>query len=227
MSSPVRLEQPLSEIVGARPGAARVLRGYGLDFCTGGEKSLGEACAGCALDPQEVRRALISARAEPDDVHVWTDRSLIELIRHIRERYHDRHRLDLPYLADLAHTVERRHSARAGCPHGLKDHLDRMREELEGHLDEEEQIVFPLIENGARLGVAAGSFAGARHEHEEFLEALRVTRRLTGDFERPIHPCRTWRVLYDGLIDLERDVMNHIHLENNVLFPRAAAQGLI
>ena len=227
MSSPVSLGQSLVEIVASRPGAARVLRSYGLDYSCEGGRSLAQACEGCDVDPVEVRRALIAARAEPDDVGDWTERPLDELVAHIKERYHERHRVDLPYLIDLAHRVEKRHGHREDCPRGLEHLLVHLREELEGHLDEEEQVVFPLVLNGAKDGLTPRSFAAARSEHDHHLEALKHARALTGDYAPPAHPCRTWHALMRGLADLERDLINHVHLENNLLFPRAAAAGLI
>jgi regulator of cell morphogenesis and NO signaling len=227
MSSPVSLAQSLAEIVGTRPGAARVLRSYGLDFSCEGGRSLAQACEGCDVDPGEVRRALIAARAEPDDVRDWTERPLTELVAHIKERYHERHRIDLPYLIELAHRVEKRHGHREDCPRGLEDLLARLREDLEGHLDEEEQVVFPLVLNGAKDGLTARSFAPARSEHDHHLEAMKQARALTSNYAPPVHPCRTWHALMRGLADLERDLIDHVHLENNVLFPRAATEGLI
>lgn len=224
MSSPVSYEQSLADIIAGRPGAARVLRQYGLDYSTGGERSLDQACHARALDPDQVRRALIAAKPEPDDVQAWSGRPLDELIAHIRERYHERHRLDLPYLIELAHRVERRYRSRPDCPHGLEAHLGWLREDLEGHLDEEEQVTFPLVLTESRSGVAPSTFIAARCEHDAHLEALRATRRLTRNLERPAHACRTWHSLIDGLLEFERDLLNHVHLENNVLFPRAAAR---
>jgi len=227
MSSPVEFEQSLAEIIAGRPGAAQVLRRYGLDYSGHGARSLGAACHSSRVDPDEVRRALIAARPERDDVHVWSHRPLPELVAHIKERYHERHRLDLPYLIDLAHRVERRWSAHPACPRGLEGLLVGLREDLEGHLDEEEQMVFPLIVQAAADGVVPESFASARCEHDHHLEALEAIRRLTGDLETPVRACRNWGLLYRGLVEFERDLLNHIHLENNVLFPRAAAEGRI
>lgn len=227
MPSPVSLEHRLADIVGMRPGAARVLRGYGLDFSCEGDRSLAEACEGCELDPSEVRRAIIAARAEPDDVHDWTQRPLPGLVAHLKERYHERHRADLPYLIELAHRVEKRHGHRDDCPVGMEALLARLREDLEAHLDEEEQMVFPLILNAAADGLVPATFSSARSEHDEHLGALKRARQLTADFAPPAHPCRTWHALVRGLADLERDLVNHVHLENNVLFPRAAAAGLL
>lgn len=223
MSSPVSLGQSLAEIIGARPGAARVLRSYGLDYSCEGGRTLAQACEGCRVDPVEVRRALIAARSEPDDVHDWAERPLAELVSHIKERYHDRHRSDLPYLIELAHRVERRHGHRDDCPRGLEALLVALREELEGHLDEEEQVVFPLVLAGAEDGLTPSSFAGPRCEHDRHLGAMKHARALTADYAPQAHPCRTWHALVRGLADLERDLINHVHLENNVLFPRAAA----
>ena len=108
----------------------------------------------------------------------------------------------------------------AGLPAGLAMHLAAVMEALELHMQKEEQVLFPLI-RGGRGAMAGGPVSIMEREHDEHAVALRRTRELTGDLQSPAAACTTWRALYLRLAALERDLMEHIHLENNVLFPRA------
>ncbi|MEW6271874.1 MAG: hemerythrin domain-containing protein [Thermodesulfobacteriota bacterium] len=111
------------------------------------------------------------------------------------------------------------HGAKPSCPRGLAAHLATMSEEVEGHLAKEEQVLFPLIVAGvgerARMPMHVMML-----EHEDHGESLRRTRELTANLVPPPEACTSWRALYLGLEQLEAELFEHIHLENNVLFPR-------
>jgi len=138
------------------------------------------------------------------------------------QRYHDVHRIQLPELARLAKRVEHVHGERADCPNGLAAHLELMRDELENHMQKEEQILFPLLKSG-NYEFARGPIMVMQHEHDDHGQNLDVILRLTNDITPPPFACVTWRALYTGLTQLKEDLMAHIHLENNVLFPAALA----
>ena len=112
------------------------------------------------------------------------------------------------------------HADKADRPRGLAEHLARLADELEQHMQKEEQVLFPLIRAG-RGAIAATPVQVLEHEHKDHALNLAHTRALAHDFVPPESACNTWRALYLGLEQLERDLMQHIHLENNVLFPRA------
>ncbi len=210
----------LAQLAIDRPQAPGIFIRHGLDFCCHGRRSLEEACAERGLDPRavldEIDRATPPAAA---DEARWTERPVAELVDHILLRYHAPLRGDVATLVTLAGKVERVHAAKAACPHGLAQHLAQVAEALESHLAKEEKILFPMIQGGhgamARMPVNV-----MMQEHDDHGEALRRTRQLTGDLALPPEACNSWRALYAGLERLERELMEHIHLENNVLFPR-------
>lgn len=201
------------------PGATRVFHQHRLDFCCGGRRSLAEACAAKGLDIDALVAELTAGSARPADVD-WTRRPLAELVDHIVTRFHQTLRAQMPELERMAARVEVVHPEKPGCPLGLAAHLAHVREELELHMQKEEQVLFPMIASGRGAGAAAPVSVMER-EHDEHALALRRIRELTGDMVPPPHACTTWRALYLGLDTLERELMEHIHLENNVLFPRA------
>ncbi len=139
------------------------------------------------------------------------------LIDHILVRYHDHHREQLPELIRLARRVEQVHGDRTDCPKGLADHLVDMQQELESHMMKEEQVLFPVLRRAPPAKMMA-PISMMRFEHDQHGEALQQMERLTRDITAPQDACNTWRALYAGLTQLREDLMQHIHLENNVLF---------
>ena len=135
-------------------------------------------------------------------------------------RYHAIHRQQLPELIRLAARVEQVHGRREECPNGLTELLMEMQQELESHMQKEEQVLFPMILRGAGA-MAGGPISVMRFEHDQHGEALERLAELTDDIHAPAGACNTWQALYRGLNELRVDLMQHIHLENNLLFPRA------
>ena len=209
----------LSEIATRHPAGSRVLHRHGLDFCCGGRRSFGDACAerGLAADAilAEIERE--DAGAAPER---WDERPLGELIEHLVGFYHRRLREELPELVAMAVRVEKRHGDKPECPRGLADHLAATHEAVLEHLAKEERILFPLLAAGR--GAQAGAPIHVMEvEHEDHRANLLEIRRLTAGLVPPDCACTTWRALYLRLSDFERELMEHIHLENNVLFTRA------
>jgi regulator of cell morphogenesis and NO signaling len=123
-------------------------------------------------------------------------------------------------LIRLAQRVEQVHGDREDCPLGLTDLLRSLLQELESHMLKEEQILFPALLDG--LGPrAAAPISVMRMEHEQHGEALQRVLELTQHISPPKNACNTWRALYRGLDEFVSDLMQHIHLENNVLFAMA------
>ncbi|MGO4157314.1 iron-sulfur cluster repair protein YtfE [Cupriavidus sp. YAF13] len=214
-------EQSLGQLARKIPGATRVFHDYQLDFCCGGKQSLGEAAQAAGLDAQaiEARLLLLQAQAQRDG-RDWGTASAADLIAHILARYHEVHRQQLPELIRLARRVEQVHGDREDCPLGLADHLGVMQQELESHMQKEEQVLFPLL--ARELGnMAGGPISVMRMEHDEHGQALQQLNALTNDITLPRAACNTWRALYLGLRTLREDLMEHIHLENNILFDNA------
>jgi regulator of cell morphogenesis and NO signaling len=212
----------LADIATTHPGAASVFYRHGLDFCCGGRRSLAEACSARGLDAAAVIEEVAREEAVTTAATRWDLEPLPALITFIVETYHRRLREALPDLVRMAKKVEVRHADKAACPRGLADHLEAMHGSVLEHLAKEEQVLFPMILAGqGRLAV--GPVHVMEVEHDEHGRDLQTLRRLTGDMQPPEGACPTWRALYLGLQQLERELMEHIHLENNVLFSRALA----
>ena len=209
----------LAELAARKPGAARVFMSHGLDFCCKGRRPLADACAEKGVDSGNVLEAIEAAAGARSDLTDWTERPAGELVGFIVGHYHARLREQIPALVTMAERVEARHADKPTVPRGLALHLRRLQESALAHLDKEESGVFPEI-----LAGRAVDWGGPMHalelEHEDHGAALATTRALTDGLVAPPEACTTWRALYVGLAQLEHELMEHIHLENNVLFPR-------
>jgi regulator of cell morphogenesis and NO signaling len=212
------LDQSLGALARSIPGATQLFHEHKLDFCCGGKHSLREAAAGRGIDADGIAERLAVMQAETKSEALdWRTRSASELIAHILHRFHDRHREQLPELVRLARRVEEVHGDLPYCPRGLADHLATMRQELESHMQKEEQVLFPILQRGYTPALQVPVDV-MRHEHDQHGEALQVLEALTHDITLPRGACNTWRALYLGLGALRTDLMEHIHLENNILF---------
>ncbi len=222
-TSPIDPSQAIGQIAVQLPGATAVFRRLKLDFCCGGQVSLRQAAGDKGLDLQAVVDEL-SALQRPNTLPDAGTPS--ELVDHIVARYHDVHRAQLPELIRMARRVEAVHRDNPNTPHGLADALEAMEQELVAHMHKEEAVLFPMLRAGGNSFVSQ-PIAMMRHEHTDHGEALEQIARLTDDITPPREACNTWRALYAGLAQFSDDLVNHIHLENNVLFPQfeAAAQG--
>ena len=209
----------LAELATTLPAASRVFHRHGLDFCCKGGRRLADACAARGLDPAAILAEVEdTARAATGAVR-WDEQPMADLIQHIISRYHEPLRVELPRLLTMAEKVERVHGDKPACPRGLASLLAGMHAELIQHLDKEEQVLFPIILGGAGA-LASAPIRVMLREHEDAGETLARIRASTGDFTPPAGACATWRALYLGLAELEIELMEHIHLENNVMFPR-------
>lgn len=216
----IQRSDTLGQVAAAHPAATHIFLRHRLDFCCGGAQPLEEACHEAGLDPETVI-AEIGAELADVSAESWEQKSPSELIDFILTRFHDALRRDLPGLLEAAEKVERVHAEKSSCPHGLFAHLQRMDAEIHQHLGKEEQILFPAIQGGARGPAIQMPIRVMMQEHEDHGANLGRLHELTSDFTAPPEACATWRALYSSLAKLEAELMEHIHLENNVLFPRA------
>jgi regulator of cell morphogenesis and NO signaling len=216
--------------------AVRVFEKYGIDYCCGGKRPLAEVCGEKGYDPQAIEREIEAASGSAHDERDWNAAPLRELAQHIVARHHEYLRRELPALQIRLDKVYRVYNERYGPSlTGLPDVFAALRAELESHTRKEEMILFPAIaayeaaaESGRTLPATPfGSVANPIHmmeaEHESAGRALADIRRITGNFQSPDYACVTYRALMTGLAELEQDLHLHIHLENNILFPRAQA----
>ena len=213
--------QTLADLAVLNPAASRVFHRYGLDFCCHGGRPLAEACAQRGLNPQSILSEIATEEVGTHPVR-WDERSFDEIIDHIEDYYHRRLRAELPELEAMAAKVESRHADKSTCPKGLRKHLAAIHEAVLDHLGKEEQILFPMIRSG-RARLAVGPINAMESEHVDHGENLKRTRELTANLTAPPEACPTWQALYLRLVDFEAELMEHIHLENNILFRRVLA----
>jgi regulator of cell morphogenesis and NO signaling len=205
----------LGDIAASMPGATAIFRRHKLDFCCGGSESLEQAARHKGLDLAPIEAELASLSGEPNTL----PESVEDLIQHIFDRYHQVHRRQLPELRALAQRVESVHADHPAVPKGLSDLLARIQSELESHMQKEEQILFPLMRAGGNPMIVH-PIAMMRHEHDQAGDDLKAAAALTGELTLPAEACNSWRALYAGLAQFAEDLTEHIHIENNILFPK-------
>lgn len=214
-------QQKLSELAVSIPGATKIFREYDLDFCCGGSVLLEVAAQKKNLNLAEIEKRLTDlqqSKSENNDKD-WTSASYAEMIDHIITRFHDRHREQLPELITLAEKIENVHGDRDDCPVGVAAQLEKIYAELSQHLMKEEQILFPMIKMG-NYAMASMPIRVMEMEHDEAGQDVEVIKSLTNNCTPPADACFSWKALYSGINKFIDDLMHHIHLENNILFPR-------
>lgn len=215
----------IGEIARQHPLATRVFARHGIDFCCGGGRPLADVCAEKGLDYEGILAEIEKETASdggpsPRD---WGKAPLGELIDHILKVYHAPLYEELPRIFAMAKKVHDVHGDKD--PERLRGILEvfhGLKQELEQHFWKEEQVLFPMIRAG-RGAMAGGPVSVMEHEHDGAGQALARLSELTDEYTPPAEACNTWRALYHGLGALERSLHEHIHLENNILFPRALA----
>jgi len=214
------MSMSLGELAAANPAATRVFLRHRLDFCCGGQRSLADACRIAGLDPAAIA-CEVEQEARGDTSTHWEQASQCELADYIESRYHAALRRELPPLIEAARKVELVHARKPAVPRGLADVLAELFADMETHMRKEETILFPMIRAGAQGEIVQRPICVMETEHESQGRELSRIRALTGDLRAPAHACATWTALYHGLEKLEADLMQHVHLENNILFARA------
>ena len=229
-------EKTVRELALENLAATRVFEKLGIDYCCGGNKSLGKACEAAHLSVDEVIVCLESANrvaSANNDQHDWQAQPLSELVAHINSTHHKYTREEIARLGPLF--------AKVCSVHG-KNHpeLERMRavfqglgQELTLHMMKEEMVLFPyvvrmeeaVIQKEPILPPPFGSVQNPvtmmEHEHDDAGKALRTLREASGGYTAPDDACISFQTLYRALEQFEADLHQHIHLENNILFPRA------
>ncbi len=218
----------LGDLVTEDPRRSRVLDEFGLDYCCGGQATLSEACSAKGLDTQQVAEALDLPDRGP--APEWQALSLAELARHIVEQHHTYMWRELPRLGMLVEKVAEVHGERHPELAQVRADYGLLSEDLAAHLTKEERILFPgvltLTEGdpntlgGFRL---ANPIAQMLAEHDVAGDLLRRMRETTRDYAMPEDGCASYQAMLSGLEEMEADLHEHIHKENNVLFPAVIA----
>jgi regulator of cell morphogenesis and NO signaling len=229
--SALTLNSAVGQWVAERPNTSRVFESLQIDYCCGGDTPLASACAARHLDPQQILMQLETVShttgTEPDDR--WLDASLCMLCDHIQQTHHAYLRSELPRLSALIAKVVAAHGKHHVELAEVQQAFCALRAELEPHMFKEEQILFPAIRRLEQstnapffpFGTVATPIRMMEHEHDHAGDALQHIRRATQDYRVPDDACNTYRAMLAGLETLEQDMHQHIHKENNILFPRA------
>ena len=222
----------VGDLVAKRPGRAVVFEKHGIDYCCGGQATLEDACKKKGLNIESVI-AELSAEDRKDLHHIgsdWTTASLKELVEHIIATYHKPLRQELPRVAQLAEKVSRVHGDSHPEMVEVRNIFNRMRAQLELHMQKEEMVLFPGIIAMESTGSPQifGCGGGIEHpievmtnEHDQAGADLSAMRRLTHDYTAPPDACGSFKVLLHSLGQIESEMHQHVHKENHILFPRA------
>jgi len=226
----------VGEFAARYPQVRAVFEKHGIDYCCGGDVQLRDALRQKGLDEDSVLdelEAAVDTHGEQAE-RVWYDAPLDELVDHIVSKHHTYIKTALPRIGELFHKVLAAHSKNHGrILSALRDIFYTLRGDLELHLFKEEQILFPYIHQAAeaeRTGAEPPEFRCPAlgspitqmiHEHDSAGKILAIMRTLTSDYSPPEDACATFCELYRSLEAMERDLHEHIHLENSILFPRA------
>lgn len=230
MNTNVNTSTSVGELVAQKPSRARVFEKMGIDYCCGGKKPLAEACTEKGLDARTV--AVMLEAAESPSTEPLADAksmSLTTLADHIQATHHAYLRRELPRVDALVRKVVNAHARNHPEVVEVQRIFLEFCGEIASHMVKEEQILFPAIRSldasGSPSMGGCGSIANPirqmEAEHEVAGDALASFRALTGDYTAPPDVCNTYRAMLDALEDLEKDMHQHVHKENNILFPRA------
>jgi len=229
--------QSIREIVAAEPSAAAVFERFEIDLCSQADAELERVCTELQLSVDQVLEKLADAesRARGTTVPDVENYSLARLIQHIVRTHHQAVRQELPRLAELSQRIAGKHGEKAPQFNAMAPLIEQLRSEMFAHLEKEEQVLFPYI---LRLEEAAQDRAAAPYacfrsvaqpismmvrEHDSAEGIVAELRRLTSGFEPPEWACPRNAAFHASLAAFEKDLRQHVHLENDLLFPRAIA----
>jgi regulator of cell morphogenesis and NO signaling len=236
MLSELTLNSSVGQWVATEPGLARFFERLGIDYCCGGKKPLSEALCGLGLDPETVLTLLTAVDTlypvSQQDHHL-NGLSLSQQVDHIVQTHHAYMDEALPRLSALVEKVAQAHGEKDARLPEVRRIFQHLRLELDIHLRKEEQVLFPYckaLEASDSLppchcGSVGNPIRVMEREHTDAGEALAALRRLTDNYTAPEWACNTYRVLLSGLAEMEADLHQHIHEENNILFPQALAMA--
>jgi regulator of cell morphogenesis and NO signaling len=227
-------EPTIGEIVTKDYKKAQVFKKFGIDFCCGGKKTVSEVCEKKGIDIQELEAALISsdevASTSENDYLKWDIGFLTDYIINTHHQYV---RDNSTFISELANKVAKVHGDKHPEAIKVAEIFDVVAKDLLLHLMKEEKILFPFIKdlaniqkNGGKLpetsfGNVSNPIQVMESEHEQVGESLQTIRDLTNNFTLPEDACNSYTILYKKLAEYENDLHKHVHLENNLLFPKA------
>jgi regulator of cell morphogenesis and NO signaling len=230
--TPLNLGTTVRDLVCDTPAVAQVFETLGIDYCCGGGQTLAEACKTANRSTEEVSAALQKLGSAPSEKD-WRHASLTELAQHIVDKHHAFTQAELVRLKALISKVVAAHGVNHPELAGVRSIFEELSAELTAHMMKEEEMLFPYIaemEEAARInrrpptpmfGTVQNPVAAMIMEHEGAGQALEKIRELTKGYTVPPDGCASYQVLYQALPAFAADLHQHIHLENNILFPRS------
>lgn len=228
------LQDPtVGQLVVECPSRARLFERLGIDYCCGGKKPLAQACREKGLDYGAVVQELENEQAALAQAERnWGSASLTDLCDHIEQTHHAYLKQELPHLEFLTNKIAVRHGDSRPALVQVRQVFAALKAEMDSHMMKEERILFPLCRQldtldelpSSRCGSIGNPIEVMIREHEHAGDALAQIRVLTEDYKCPSDACNTYRATFDSLQRLERDLHEHVHKENNILFPKAIRQ---
>ncbi|WP_080847307.1 iron-sulfur cluster repair di-iron protein [Cytobacillus gottheilii] len=218
-------ESIVKEIVNEYPRTSDIFKRYQIDFCCGGNNSLLHAVENKNISLQqlmdELHDSVQNEQSKQDHPDIWTNSSSEQLIHHIQEYYHAELKEELPALSPYVTKVSRVHGERKPELIRVYELFYALKKELLEHTEKEEQEVFPLlIQMDHMQEESRDQLQSLIDEHKEVGQLLAELRSVTSNYTPPLDACGTYRLVYKRLERLEEQTFMHIHLENNILFPR-------
>ncbi len=230
----IQKESKIGEIVTSNFHAAQVFEKYGLDFCCGGKKTIEEACQNKGISPDELINTLskIDEKGNRDmaDFNSWKPDFLIDYIVNNHHGYVNR---SLPVIKEHADKVASKHNENHPEVETIARLFSEIKNELETHMQKEERMLFPYIKHLIEIesfrreasyppfGTIQNPIRMMEAEHDAAGNIMAEIKKLSSSYTPPDDACTTYRVLYGELKEFEDDLHVHIHLENNILFPKA------
>jgi regulator of cell morphogenesis and NO signaling len=229
------LDKTIGEFVAEDYRTATVFEKYGVDFCCGGQVTLSATCREKGLDPAAIQREIELVKSEPvtrsQNYAAWELSFLADYIVNTHHAYLNE---NTGQIAAYAHKIAEVHGAHHPEVIEIATIFDKIAADMVGHLREEEEVLFPMVkrvdaarktgtppEAKDRAAIKA-SLEKLGHEHEEIGDAIHAIRHLAKDYAIPDDVCNTFVVTYQKLKEFEDDLHKHVHLENNILFLKAA-----
>lgn len=224
----------VKDIALSNPGARQILEDAGVDYCCGGGKSLHEACMHAGAPAEEILKRLRenSEQVSPGEA-AWVSAPLADLTRHIREKHHRYVREAIARVRPLLEKVKAKHGENHREIAAIEELFLEVGREMIMHMQKEEQILFPYIDSVEKSANGNGSLEppffqtvqnpihAMMKEHDAAGDLVKRIRKASAEYTAPMDACTSYKALYQELREFEADLHQHVHLENNVLFPRA------
>lgn len=230
----IQTSDTVGSIVTRNPHAAQILTDHGLDFCCGGQKSLQQACADKDIAIDGLIKQLASlADAKKKETPDFVDMNLIPLTKYIEKKHHKFTAEKILYIRSNLSKLIDAHGTSHPELREVKQIFDALSDHLTVHMKKEELMIFPYIRNMTRFGKSAIGWAvfgyldnlimDIINDHKSESEKLKNLEALTNHYTVPSDACNTYTTTYQAMKELESDLYIHMHLENNILFPKAVA----